>query len=207
MQEQTSDIGPYFVRLGLDPKVADLYLALQQYGPQSISELARTSGVERIQIYRLLDELKASGLIEIETRYKRSVIHAAPITNIQLLVAKKEQELVELKADYATVVEQLSNRTAKATATKVQFYEGMDGLRQMLWQQTRVAGENLGILYDNSQHKTGAAFFKKWVRNCNERDIHFRGIIGDHFIRTQQEWYATHSNERLKHWELSLIHI
>ncbi|HET8670328.1 MAG TPA: hypothetical protein VFM05_06750, partial [Candidatus Saccharimonadales bacterium] len=43
--------------------------------------------------------------------------------------------------------------------------------------------------------------FERWVAKCNERDIHFRGIIGDAFLADQKEWYSKHSNERLKHWE------
>ena len=89
-----------------------------------------------------------------------------------------------------------------AASTRVQFYEGMDGVKQMLWNQARAArGENLAILYDNMQHKTNLAFFERWVRKCNEAGIQFRGIIGDEFIRTQQAWYASHSNERLARWQ------
>jgi len=201
MHEDKATIRSYFAMLGFDSKVADIYLALQKNGPQSISELARSSGIERIQIYRMLDELKASGLIEIETRYKRSLIHAAPATNVQLLIAKKEEELATIKAGYSSLLTEFSSKAMHSLTTKVQFYEGMDGLRQMLWNQTRVKGDNLGILYDNSQHKTGSAFFERWVKKCNMQNIHFRGIVGDHFINTQQEWYATHTNERLKNWE------
>jgi len=201
MQRDDLVIKSYFEKLGFDSRIADIYVALQAHGPQSISDLARSSGVDRIQIYRLLDELKASGLVKVEARYKRNIIHAEPASNIQLLITKKEQELAGIKEGYADFIAQVSSRSASSKSTKVQFYEGMDGLRQMLWDQTRYQGENLSILYDNSQHKTGKSFFERWVRSCNEQDIHFRGIIGDHFIETQQAWYAAHTNERLKNWE------
>lgn len=200
----TNDIEPlrsYLVHLGLDPKIAEIYLALQAYGPQSMSELARNSGVERIQIYRLLDELKRSGLVEIEIQYKRSVLHAAPVTTLQVLLAKREQELKDLQQEYVALTTTLGMQSMESATARVQFYEGMDGIKQMLWNQTRGGSENLAILYDNMQNKTNLIFFERWVRKCNEQGIRFRGIIGDHFIHTQQDWYAKHSNERLENWE------
>jgi sugar-specific transcriptional regulator TrmB len=194
-------LASYFKRLGIDEKGAFLYLALQQYGPQTISQLARSSGVERIQIYRLLDGLQDSGVIEIETKYKRSILHAAPLTKLQVLLTKREQELKDLQQDFVRLSEQLQTRSMHARTTRVQFYEGMDGIKQMLWGQTKTKTENLAILYDNMQNKTNAAFFERWVQKCNERNVKFRGIIGDHFIKTQQAWYEKHSNERLKNWQ------
>lgn len=198
------NIGPlrsYLEHLGLNSKIAEIYHALQAYGPQTISELARSSGVERIQIYRLLDEVKRSGLVEVEIRYKRSVLHAAPITTLQVLLAKRGQELKDLQEEYARLTTVLSTQSMESATTRVQFYEGMDGIKQMLWNQTRGKNENLAILYDNMQNKTNLAFFERWVHRCNERGLHFRGIIGDHFIHTQQDWYAKHNNERLACWK------
>lgn len=201
MDEKKSQLRNYIARLGMDPKVADIYHALQTYGPQTMSELARSSGVERIQIYRLLDDLKLSGLVKVEIRYKRSILHAAPITSLQVLLAKREQEIKDLQKDYTLLTSTYEAQTMESASTRVQFYEGMDGIKQMLWNQTAAKSEGLAILYDNMQNKTNLAFFERWVRKCNERGLRFRGIIGDHFIGTQQAWYAEHTNERLDHWE------
>src|SRR5216117_1643330 len=100
MDNGLEQLKAYCVRLGLEPQVADIYYALQAQGPQTISELARTSGVERVQIYRLLDHFRTSGLVEVETRYKRSILHAAPITKLQVLLSKREQELKDLQQEY-----------------------------------------------------------------------------------------------------------
>ena len=205
MANNIEPLRSYLAHLGLSPKIAEIYHALQAYGPQTISELARTSGVERIQIYRLLDELKASGLVEIEVQYKRSVLHAAPITTLQILLAKREQELKDLQQEYSSLTAALSTQTMESATTRVQFYEGMDGIKQLLWNQTKARGENLAILYDNIQHKTNLSFFERWAHRCNERGMHFRSIIGDHFIQTQQDWYAEHANERLEHWQARYV--
>jgi hypothetical protein len=185
----------YLTGLGLRAEFADIYIALHGHSPQTLSELARTSGISRVNVYRLLDELKASGLVEVETHYKRTLLRAAPFSNIRLL------------RSYDPLEQSFIAPFLQSGATRVQFYEGIEGLRQMAWNQTKGKGENLSILYDSAQHKhtRNFAFFERWVHRCNERGIHFRGIVGDHFIAAQQEWYKAHTNERLEHWESRYI--
>jgi sugar-specific transcriptional regulator TrmB len=195
----------YFAKLDLEPEIADIYLALQTDGPQSISQLARSTGLDRIKIYRLMDALKSSGIIEIETQYKRSVLHAAPIENIHILIAKKEQELKGLQDGFAEIASTINHAGQGLTSTRVQYYQGLDGLKQIFWNQTRSKGESFSILYENMQHQTKLSYFERWVRICNERDLRFRSIIGDTFVSTQQAWYSTHNNERLKNWQARYI--
>lgn len=199
-----SDLRVYLIDLGIKPEIADMYIALRTYGGQTISELSRTSGVPRITVYRLLDELKATGLVEFETRYKRSILNPAPIKNIGYLLAQKRSELKKLQHQFGDIAATYAQANAqRSNPTRVQFYEGIEGLRQMAWNQTKGKGENLSILYDSMQHKheKNFNFFENWVRECNQRGIQFRGIVGEHFIQSQQEWYATHANERLKNWQ------
>lgn len=191
----------YLAKLNLAPELAGIYAALHAHGAQTISQLARNAKLDRIKIYRLLDDLKASGLVEIEVRYKRNIIRAAPISNLQLLIAKKEQELNDLKESYPHIVAGFNQQQLGSHAARVQFYEGADGLKQMLWKQTKSRGENLSILHGNMQHATNLAFFERWMKKCNEAGIRFRSVVDEHFIESQAAWYATHRNEKLAHWQ------
>jgi predicted transcriptional regulator len=199
--DDTQAIRSYFFKLGLSSEIADVYLALYVYGAMTISELSRRSGLERTHIYRLMEKLQQSHLIEIEERYKRKIIRAAPIANLQIVLSKKEQELRDLYAEYEALHEKFAHSALHTETTKVQAYRGPEGLKQMLWNQTRSKTESLSILYENMQGRSKLAFFERWVRMCNDQDMKFRSIISDHFIQTQQQWYSEHSNERLKDWE------
>lgn len=201
MFSDTQAVRAYFFKLGLVSEIADIYLALHAYGPQSISELSRHSGVERTRIYRLVDDMTASNLIEVEVQYKKSIFRAAPIENLQILITKKEQEIQELHAGLPHLQEFLHDTASNTHATRIQYYKGVEGLKQMYWNQTKSTTENLSILYENMQIRTNLAFFERWARACNENGITFRGIINDNFIKTQQDWYGQHSNERLAHWQ------
>ncbi len=201
MLGDTQAIRAYFFKLGLSSEIADIYLALYAYGEQTISELARRSSIERTRIYRLMDELQASGLVEIESQYKRKIIRAAPISNLQILLSKKEQDLQELYNGLGDLQDTLSKNAHHSEATKIQAYQGTEGLKQMFWNQTRSKSENLSILYENMQSRTKLAFFERWVEVCKERGVTSRSIISDNFVRTQQAWYKKNTNERMSNWQ------
>ncbi len=198
---QPDQIRSYFSQLGLSPEIADLYLALHRHGAQSIAELARTSEVERTRIYRLLDELGRSGLVEVETDSKRHLFRAAPITNLRVLISQKEQELRSLQAGLPVVEAAFSPGSYNSPTTRVQFYRGPEGVKQMYWNTTRSSTDIVSILYENMQIRTKSAFFERWVRRCNEQNLRFRSLFGDEFVASQRAWYAKRQNERLAHWQ------
>ena len=201
MQKDTDVVRNYFAKLKLEPEIADIYLALHAYGPQTISELSRNARVERTRLYRLLDDMAELQLCETEVRYKRSVIKPAPANNLQILLTAREQELRELQAELGSVEKILRAREpANLPTTRVQFYKGDAGLKQMFWNESRSNTENVSILFESMQMYTKTAFFERWVRRCNERNMQFRSVVGDHFLDGLKTWYSAHSNERLDHW-------
>jgi DNA-binding MarR family transcriptional regulator len=199
--KDTEAIRKYFAKLDLEPEIADLYLILHAYGPQTISALARNAGIERTRIYRLLDKLTNTNLVETETQYKRIILHAAPIMNLQILLSEREQKLRGLQAELVELQRQLEAPERKTHSTRVQFYRGAEGNKQMFWNQTKAKSQTLAILYETMQTRTSLAFFERWVRKCNEEGQSYRGLISDHFLTDLQNWYGKHSNERLEHWD------
>ncbi len=198
-----NDIRPmhdYFAKLGLEPEIADIYLALHAYGPQSLLQLAKNAKVERTRLYRLLDTLTEYKLIEAESLYKRKLYKAAPIGNLQILLTHREQQIRELQKELVALQRQYQSPSAHSPLTHVQFYRGPEGVKQMFWNQTKSRGENLSILFENMQSRTNLTFFERWVERCNERNLTFRSIAGDHFLSTQVNWYTKHANEKLKNW-------
>lgn len=198
-----NDISPmhqYFAKLGLDPEVAEVYLALNAYGPQSLLQLARNAKIERTRLYRLLDVLTENHLMEIEEHYKRKVYKAAPIGNLQLVLTEREQRIRELQKELQHLQAELLP-ASHSPLTHVQFYKGSEGVKQMFWNQTKAQSETVSILYENMQNKTNLAFFERWVERCNEKGLTSRSIVGDHFLHTQREWYAAHTNEKLQYWQ------
>jgi len=201
MPNDTSPMHEYFAKLGLEPEIAEVYLALNAYGPQSLLQLARNAKIERTRLYRLLDVLTENHLIEIEEHYKRKLYKAAPVSNLQIVLTKREQEIRNLQQELMHLQTSAQAASIHSPLTHVQFYRGLEGVKQMFWNQTKAKSETLSLLYENMQSKTNLTFFERWVERCNQHDMYFRSVVGDHFLTTQQEWYGEHSNEKLRHWQ------
>jgi sugar-specific transcriptional regulator TrmB len=205
MASDTAAVRTYFAKLGLEAEIADIYLALHANGPQTISELSRSSGVERTRIYRLIDTLMEANLIELESHYKRGVIKAAPIANLNILISQREQELKSLQDELGLIEQVLGRNSLSSPSTRVQFYHGTAGVKQMYWNETKAEGEVLAILHENMQVKTDSRFFERWAVQCNQKDMTFRGIISDDFLASQALWYTNHTNEKLQNWQSRYI--
>lgn len=198
-------IHAYFKKLGFTSEIATIYWALYSYGPQSISQLSRSSRVERTRIYRLIEELEKSNLVEIELHYKRRIFRAAPIGNLQIIISKKEYDLGYLKTKLETLSRQLTEPNASSPTSPVRFYQGIDGAKQMFWNQTKTHSEMLSILREPLQNKTDLSFFLRWVRAMNEFEIIHRSIVSKNFLAKLEIWHQRPNLEKITHWQARCI--
>lgn len=189
----------YFAEVGINRDAVGLYLTLVDQGPQSISALARLAGIERTKAYRLLDTLTDAQIVEVELHNNRRVIKAAPVTNLHILLSRREQVIKNMQQQLDDIDHRLEYHGIGHSSTYIQFYKGNEGLKQLNWNQTKATTESLSILPDNMQSKTGVAFFNRWANRANERGIHFRSIIDDKFTAVHRQWLGQKS-QHLLHW-------
>lgn len=198
MLTDVAAIHNYFRKLGFEPEIADIYLALHSHGPQTMSELSRSSKVERTRIYRLIDRLLESSLIEVEAHYKRGIIKAAPIANLHILIAQKEQDLKGLQDELELIEQVLARNSLSSPATRVQFYQGIEGIRQMQWNLFRAKKDIKSIMHRPMQDVTGSAFFKRWAERWNEGDWSCHLIYSEQFLQLSNQWHAKNSDAAVK---------
>lgn len=186
MDQAKATIRSYFAKLGLESELADMYLALHSHGPQSISELSRNSKVERTRIYRLIDKLMESNLIEVETQYKRGIIKAAPISNLRILINQREEALKNLQDELGLIEQTLARNSLSNPATRVQFYHGPEGIRQMLWNELNAKTEVLAYANRILEEATGKAFMSRWTDEFERRALQCRLLVNDDFAKSWQ---------------------
>lgn len=189
MLTDTAAVTSYFSKLGLEQEVANIYLALYAEGPQSISALARSSGVERTKIYRLIDRLLESNLVEIEPQAKRGIIKAAPIANLHILIAQKEQELKSLHNDLGLIEQLLARNSLSNPSYRTQLYQGVPGIKQLRWNQTRSKTEIVSILSKPIDERLGKAFFVKWVDAVKAAQVRIRLLVSSEVNASLDTWY------------------
>lgn len=184
LMEHVKIIREYFAQLAFDAGMADVYIALYTGGAQSISGISRATNIERTRVYRLLDQLKGVHLVEIEVHYKRSIIRAAPVSNLRILIAQKEQEVAALRGQLDIVEQTLGKDTLSSSSTRVQFYSGYQGLKQMLWNELRAEGEILGYAHRIFEEGVGKDLILNWTDQFQSRKLRSR-------LLTSSEWHES----------------
>lgn len=188
--EVSATIRAYFAKLGFASEIADIYLALHTNGPQTLSTLSRTSGVERTRLYRLLDELTASNLVEAEVSYKRGLLKAAPIANLHILINQKELEVASLKEELGLIEQVLGRNQLSSPATRVQFYHGPEGIRQMLWNALKATTPLYAYSFHILDEFVGRPFMHRWSEEFTQRGLTEHLIMSDAFVESWQRYSA-----------------
>lgn len=171
MLTDVTAVRSYFGKLGLEQEIADLYLALYSNGPQNISALSRNSGVERTRIYRLIDKLLASNLIELESGSKRGIIKAAPIANLRILINQRQQELKNLTDELELMEQVMSRNSLSYGHSRIQFFSGSEGIRQMLRRELETKTDIIGYQVASFEPAVGKQFLDEHDKQIKERHI------------------------------------
>jgi sugar-specific transcriptional regulator TrmB len=191
MATDTDAIRTYFAKLGLEAEIADIYLALHTYGPQSISQLSRNARVERTRIYRLIDQLMDSNLIEIDAPQKRGIIKAAPIANLHILIAQKEQELKSLQDELGLIEQALARNSLSSPVSRIQFYEGPEAAKHIRQNMLSSKSEVLSVLYKDLPDEFDQHFTSQWVASATRQAIVFRNLLAPKFSQATRSSPAT----------------
>jgi sugar-specific transcriptional regulator TrmB len=162
IHSQHDEIISYLEGLGVDSDGAKLYKSLAAAGPMTLLQISRLTRIERTKLYRSIRIWVDLGIIEEEMAYKTRKYRAASIERMKLFVAQKKASVDALAGSFDAFREQIAGIRQDSVSTKVLYYHGRDGLRQMLWNQMRTKGEQLTYVYKVWEEAVGYTFFRNW---------------------------------------------
>ena len=146
-------IRPLLMRIGLEEKEVEVYLALLSLKVARASAVAKAAKQERSHVYLLLRNLEEKGLVsEIE---RGKVIHfvAEPPERLLQFVENKEKEFQSLKPLVQGSLSILSSLTKPLSGTpRITTLRGMEGMRQLY--RDALSHEICGIFNPESMYKT-----------------------------------------------------
>lgn len=169
---------------GLEERQSKIYLLLLEKGELTPLELARETDINRTTIYRLLEDLKKLSLVEeIIDQYKVKLKAASP-ESFQLLIVKKESDINSLKNVLPSLVSSLESLVNKQQSpTKVLYFRGENGLRQLLWNTLKASGrtEVIGYGYADWAEAVGYEFAENLRSEYVQKSIYSREIQNPEF--------------------------
>lgn len=173
---------------GLSKTEQEVYIHLLQRGRLTPLVLSRELDINRTTLYRILDSLSQKGLVSETLEHKSRRYEANNPSNLSLIVTQKQVELDTIKSELPTITQRLSHITAASDpSTRVLYFKGRSGLRQLLYNTLQAATEVVGYGYGNWNNGVGKQFAEKVRREYVDRHIRSREIL-NHSDRTG--WYT-----------------
>ena len=135
MSEQTDNLTNLLIPYGLSVSESRVYLFLLKNPNSSALEISKNLHIGRTKVYRLLDKLKSKNLVEFQLDNRGLRFGATHPGKLEQLVNEKEQEVNILKKSLHSLLSHLNqiNSNTSIQKSKVLFYEGLDGLKQVSW--------------------------------------------------------------------------
>ncbi len=123
---------PILESLGLTSNEAILYELLLRMGEQSVSILARESGLKRTNVYYLLGELQKKGLISSHEDHKKTFFKLESPQKLIELADNQLKEKERIRTDLSSLLPDLtSSYILTYEKPIVTLFEGVQGLKQI----------------------------------------------------------------------------
>jgi len=168
-------------QIGLSENETSIYLALLSSGSLSVYEIASKTGIYRPNVYDKLETLLKKGLVSYVIKNSKKYFIAAEPEKIQEYLDEEADEIKQNKEKLKTILPQLSSMsTLPKVSTKVEVFEGREGLKVFLRDITRTAKEVLITGIDDAKYnETLPIFMPKYFKELKAKKIKEKVITAD----------------------------
>ncbi len=198
MSTQIDSIIVNLTTLGLDKDEALIYLTLLQHDGISPLELSRLSKVGRSKVYRLLERLRAKGLIKSFIGDSGLRFAAQPYQNLEGLIKAQEARTAELKASLPSVFGDIANLMGDdGFGSRVRYYSGIEGLKQVTLNSLEAKDELLIFELKDMSAFMDFGFAEELRRGLVKNKIHTRELSS---LKEMPAWTKV-TEQVIKYWE------
>jgi len=126
---------------GLSSDEGRVYLDLLTSSFSSVLLISKRLHIGRTRVYRLLDKLRAKQLVEFKLDERGMKFGAATPQKFEQLLIEYEQKISSLRQSLPSLVEHLRKLRANLPhQSKVLYYQGIEGLKQVNYNLTKAEG-------------------------------------------------------------------
>ncbi|MEI6690743.1 MAG: helix-turn-helix domain-containing protein [bacterium] len=169
--------------LGYSEEAARLYCVLSEKGALTVLEASREASLERTGVYRMVEKLVVDGLLERVLAFKSQKIAAVGIEQIQRIFEQKKKRVSQMEnaiTDFAGAIAGMTH----GKDTQVRYFRGSEGIRQILWNETKAMGKAVGYTHRNLEEVVGISYFREYARELERKNIDFRDLRTDSFLQS-----------------------
>ena len=136
--ELIDSVTPFLNELGLTNDQVNAYLYLLHLGKSSVMNLSSAMGSGRTRLYPILESLVDLQIVKVDQQHYGTTYEALNPASLDFLVTKKETEAHRLRNETDNITEKLTSLSGTTNGvSKVIEYRGIDGLKQINFNQTK----------------------------------------------------------------------
>ena len=175
----------FLKKLGLSDEESILYFSLLSNGSMTILKLSRISGVERTRIYGIAERLVKRGVLEQITDYNKKLLKAAELGQLELLIEEEKKKIEIIDKSFGQFQSVFNYFTQRHSPTRVQFYKGKSGIKQVLWNELSSESKKIySLTYRHLGEITGMKFARKLAGEYKIRGIKAWDIQSVEFVKS-----------------------
>jgi len=187
------DLVQMFEKIGFSDKEAQVYAMLYQRGANSVSTLAKVTGVKRTSVYDIAKELLARGLI---ITFQQGGTTYFAIDDVKKLYLDQKEKL-----NFAEkIIENLKLGGLGDNGMQVTYYKGREGYREMYEDILQYSPkELLGMMnIDNFYIGIDEEREAQWTKERHQKGIKVRLILQDSKIAREMKQVSPKINREIK---------
>jgi sugar-specific transcriptional regulator TrmB len=119
------------LELGLTNNEAEVYLILLKLKESKAYDIAKQTTISRSHVYDSLNILTAKGLANYLTKNKKRFYRITNPENLINILKEKQEKLIKKEEELKIKLSEL-NEKEKITTSKVEVYEGIEGIKYIL---------------------------------------------------------------------------
>ncbi|MCW4030487.1 MAG: hypothetical protein NWE92_12680 [Candidatus Bathyarchaeota archaeon] len=185
--DTTGKDGEFFVNAGLTENETKVYFTLNRVGPSRIGIIARETGIQRPNLYKIIDSLSLKGLLTKEINSPIVYTAAAPREAVNMLIEQKKAQLLHLEKMGKIVAEKLEKQSKillgkdnTIQANKFIMIFGKKVILNRLRTSLKETQNNLHVITSKERFSEAIITFAGEYEAALERGVSIRIIVEDY---------------------------
>jgi sugar-specific transcriptional regulator TrmB len=185
------DLQDKLSRLGISGNLFTVYLSAIDIGAATVASLAQRTGLARTTTYDAVTRLEEEGLVEFQGAGRKRIVIARDPNVLMEYVAARRQMVTDMLPQLRSMYNHVKGKP------QIRFYEGLEGMRTVLWDSLRDNTLTLRATFSmyEIEGMPGLDEIERYRQTRIERNIFMR-VIRSHSRDTQVIWPSSKEDMR-----------
>ncbi|MBS3051603.1 MAG: hypothetical protein J4400_05635 [Candidatus Aenigmarchaeota archaeon] len=170
---------PQLSDIGLSDNESKVYTALIENGSLPVSRIHEETGIDRRNIYDVLNKLVSKGLATFAIENKKKIFQTTPPKRIMLYLDEQRQAINEKKKIADKLLPRLEKKfSARTSSVEAEIYRGYEGIKT-IWEDTLNYKEAMMIGAGGFGHDRMPRYWISFNRKRIKRGIRWKELVID----------------------------